>query len=173
MVLISYNGHCDFTSVGQTWSRGMFPKVRYQSCLFRRDAGWKSTGDAGSRGWKSNRYPTHWKLIYSSTSKAAISLHTCLWIFLNIYTHTKTSQPHSRIINNRVKFPPLELAAMLDAEWNSTKHDEWNLESFDPQWVAGIDLPQPRCCGLFVSLTNKNVFERLPYRPQCNPVPSM
>ena len=28
-------------------SRGMFPKVRYHSCIFREDAGWKSTGDAG------------------------------------------------------------------------------------------------------------------------------
>ena len=31
-----------------------------------------------------------------------------------------------------------------------------SLESFYPQWVAGKDLPQSRCCGLFVSFTNKH-----------------
>ena len=31
-----------------------------------------------------------------------------------------------------------------------------SLESFYPPWVAGIDLPQPRCCGFFVSFTNKH-----------------
>ena len=30
-----------------------------------------------------------------------------------------------------------------------------SLESFYPPWVAGIDLPQSRCCGFFVSFTNK------------------
>ena len=28
-----------------------------------------------------------------------------------------------------------------------------SLESFYPPWVAGIDLPQSRCCGFFVSFT--------------------
>ena len=31
-----------------------------------------------------------------------------------------------------------------------------SLESFFPPWVAGIDLPQSRCCGLFGSFTNKH-----------------
>ena len=31
-----------------------------------------------------------------------------------------------------------------------------NLESFYPPFVAGIDLPQSRCCGFFVSFTNKH-----------------
>ena len=31
-----------------------------------------------------------------------------------------------------------------------------SLESFYPQWVAGIDQPQSRCCGFFVSFTNKH-----------------
>ena len=31
-----------------------------------------------------------------------------------------------------------------------------SLESFYPTWVAGIDLPQSRCCGFFVSFTNKH-----------------
>ena len=30
-----------------------------------------------------------------------------------------------------------------------------SLESFYPPWVAGIDLPQSRCCGFFVSFTNE------------------
>ena len=33
-----------------------------------------------------------------------------------------------------------------------------SLESFYPPWVAGIDLPQSRCCGFFVSFTNKHKF---------------
>ena len=33
---------------------------------------------------------------------------------------------------------------------------EPRLESFYPPWVAGIDLPQSRCCGFFVSFTNKH-----------------
>ena len=31
-----------------------------------------------------------------------------------------------------------------------------SLESFYPPWVAGIDLPQSRCCGFFVSFNNKH-----------------
>ena len=31
-----------------------------------------------------------------------------------------------------------------------------SLESFYPPWVAGIDLPQSRCWGFFVSFTNKH-----------------
>ena len=31
-----------------------------------------------------------------------------------------------------------------------------SLESLYPPWVAGIDLPQSRCCGFFVSFTNKH-----------------
>ena len=31
-----------------------------------------------------------------------------------------------------------------------------SLESFYPPWVAGIDLPQSRRCGFFVSFTNKH-----------------
>ena len=31
-----------------------------------------------------------------------------------------------------------------------------SLESFYPPWVAGIDLPQSRCFGFFVSFTNKH-----------------
>ena len=31
-----------------------------------------------------------------------------------------------------------------------------SVESFYPPWVAGIDLPQSRCCGFFVSFTNKH-----------------
>ena len=31
-----------------------------------------------------------------------------------------------------------------------------SLESFYHPWVAGIDLPQSRCCGFFVSFTNKH-----------------
>ena len=31
-----------------------------------------------------------------------------------------------------------------------------SLESFYPPWVAGIDLPQSRCCGFFVSFINKH-----------------
>ena len=31
-----------------------------------------------------------------------------------------------------------------------------SLESFHPPWIAGIDLPQSRCCGFFVSFTNKH-----------------
>ena len=31
-----------------------------------------------------------------------------------------------------------------------------SLESFYPPWVAGIDLPQSRCCGFFVSFTSKH-----------------
>ena len=31
-----------------------------------------------------------------------------------------------------------------------------SLESFYPPWVAGIDLPQSRCCGFFVSFTDKH-----------------
>ena len=31
-----------------------------------------------------------------------------------------------------------------------------SLESFYPPFVAGIDLPQSRCCGFFVSFTNKH-----------------
>ena len=30
-----------------------------------------------------------------------------------------------------------------------------SLESFYPPWVAGIDLPQARCCGFFVSFTKE------------------
>ena len=31
-----------------------------------------------------------------------------------------------------------------------------SLESFYPPWVACIDLPQSRCCGFFISFTNKH-----------------
>ena len=31
-----------------------------------------------------------------------------------------------------------------------------SLESFYPPWIAGIDLPQSRCCGFFVSFTKKH-----------------
>ena len=31
-----------------------------------------------------------------------------------------------------------------------------SLVSFYPPWVVGIDLPQSRCCGFFVSFTNKH-----------------
>ena len=31
-----------------------------------------------------------------------------------------------------------------------------SLESFYPPWIADIDLPQSRCCGFFVSFTNKH-----------------
>ena len=31
-----------------------------------------------------------------------------------------------------------------------------SLESIYPPWVAGIDQPQSRCCGFFVSSTNKH-----------------
>ena len=31
-----------------------------------------------------------------------------------------------------------------------------SLESFFSPWVTGIDLPQSRCCGFFVSFTNKH-----------------
>ena len=31
-----------------------------------------------------------------------------------------------------------------------------SLESFYPPWVADIHLPQSRCCGFFVSFTNKH-----------------
>ena len=34
--------------------------------------------------------------------------------------------------------------------------EEPRLESFYPPWVAGIDLPQSRCCGFFVLSTNKH-----------------
>ena len=34
-----------------------------------------------------------------------------------------------------------------------------SLESFYPPWVAGIDLPQSRCCGFFVSFTIKVYFK--------------
>ena len=48
--LINYNDHnCDFTSIRAIWNRSMVPKVIYESRIFRRDAGWKSAGDAG---WK-------------------------------------------------------------------------------------------------------------------------
>ena len=30
-----------------------------------------------------------------------------------------------------------------------------NLESLYPAWVVGIDLPQSRCCGLFVSFIDE------------------
>ena len=34
-----------------------------------------------------------------------------------------------------------------------------SLESFYPPWIAGIDLPHPRCCGFFVSfIENKHIF---------------
>ena len=33
-----------------------------------------------------------------------------------------------------------------------------SLESFYPPWVAGIALPRSRCCGFFVSFTNKGIF---------------
>ena len=33
-----------------------------------------------------------------------------------------------------------------------------SLESFYPPWVAGIDLPQLRCCWFFVSFTIKMVY---------------
>ena len=41
---------------------------------------------------------------------------------------------------------------------NKTIPDEAppSLELFYPPWVAGIDLPQSRCCGFFVSFTNKH-----------------
>ena len=32
-----------------------------------------------------------------------------------------------------------------------------SLESFYPPWVAGIDLPQSRCCGFLVSFTNEHI----------------
>ena len=105
VVLLSYNDqHCDFTSKGEIWSRDMSIKGKYQSHIFRRDAGWKSTGDAG---WKS--LPPSIKpwfdplnLTYSPTSKAMVPLHIYLWIFLNIYMHQ--IQTFSPIINSRVKF---------------------------------------------------------------------
>ena len=31
-----------------------------------------------------------------------------------------------------------------------------SLESFYPPWVPGNDLPQSKCCGFFVSFTNKH-----------------
>ena len=31
------------------------------------------------------------------------------------------------------------------------------LQSFYSPWVAGIDIPQSRCCGLFVSFSDKSV----------------
>ena len=30
------------------------------------------------------------------------------------------------------------------------------VDSYNPPWVASIDLPQSRCCGFFVSFTNKH-----------------
>ena len=58
VVLISYyDQNCDFTSIGGIWSRGMLPKVRYQSRIFRRDVWWKSTGGAGWKWFPPNIKP--------------------------------------------------------------------------------------------------------------------
>ena len=35
------------------------------------------------------------------------------------------------------------------------------LESFHPPWVAGIDLPQSRCCGFFVSFIDESLFQHI------------
>ena len=46
--LINSNDHNhDFSSIGAILSRGLLLKVRYQSRIFHRDAGWKSAENAG------------------------------------------------------------------------------------------------------------------------------
>ena len=42
------------------------------------------------------------------------------------------------------------------------------LESFYPPWVAGIDLPQSRCCGFFDSFIDKAYFNiKTPWLSAC------
>ena len=56
---------------------------------FRRDVGWKSTGDAGGNNFHPvwSRYATHWILTYSFPSKAVISLHIYGFFLLTLKHH--------------------------------------------------------------------------------------
>ena len=100
VVLNGYNDqHCDFTSIGEIWSRAMLHRVKYQTRIFRRDAGL----EIDRRCWvelistTSSRYSIHWKLTYSPTSNAVIPLYSYLWISLDIYMHQNIAIP----FNNR------------------------------------------------------------------------
>ena len=103
-----YNAHnCEFTSIGEIWSYGMLTKVRYQSRIFVGILGGNRQEMLGGNNFHpaSSRYPMHWKLTYSSTSKAGVPLHTYLLVFLNIYFHQNSNlQPYSSVINGRVEF---------------------------------------------------------------------
>ena len=44
---------------------------------------------------------THWKLTYSSTSKAVLLLYTSLWVFLNIDIHQKHHNPIHQLLTAR------------------------------------------------------------------------
>ena len=77
----------------------------------------------------------------------------------------KIRRPHGRLIFNMGNpIPdyknPLHLDVVdryLRRMGDKTIPDEAprSMESFYPPWVAGIDLPQSRCCGFLVSFTNK------------------
>ena len=68
---------------------------------------------------------------------------------------------HNSAFSNGVYKNPLQLDVVdryLRRMGDKTIPDEAppSLESFYPPWVAGIDLPQSRCCGFFVSFTIKH-----------------
>ena len=89
--------HCDFTSMGEIWSRGMLRKVKYQCRIFRGDAGGNRQEMLGRNYFHpaSSRYFRHWKLMYAYTSNVVVPPLTHLFPSVSIYT--KTSQSHSPI----------------------------------------------------------------------------
>ena len=96
---------CKFTSVGEIWSRGVQSKVRYQSRIFLRDAGWKV---CRQNRWS---FPPSINSLFH-TLKTRLFVHFEGWgsatnLFMDftlLSTYTKISQSHSPIINGWVEF---------------------------------------------------------------------
>ena len=96
---------CKFISICEILSRGILPKVKYQTyfsseCWMEILSTEQKMLGGNNFHPASTRYSTHWKLGYSSTSKAVVRLHLYLWIFFNIYINQNITIPST---NGRIK----------------------------------------------------------------------
>ena len=76
---------------------------------------------------------------------------------LNIKTVlTRYGDPHVKDYKNPLHLDVVDRYLRRMGDETIPEEAPPSLESFYPPWVAGIDLPQSRCCGFFVSFTNKH-----------------
>ena len=104
--IIIMTSNCKLILTCEILSRGILPKVKYQTyfsseCWMEILSTEQEMLGGNNFHPASTRYATHCKLGYSSTSKAVVPLHPYLWIFLNIYINQNSTIPS---INGRVKF---------------------------------------------------------------------